>query len=224
MNKFGKLLVVVGIFVTMALLAGCGGDKKPAEPAKPAEPSKAAAPAKPAKKEKIRLYTDEQLKKMTPAERAEARKKEYRANLTPQQLRAHLITDRPEHKEFDKMSKEKYPSLRWGSVGHNYKKVPVEGEVIYDYSRTVDNNAPTFTDDKGREVKGKESYVIHVLYGACKGQCVIEATDEHIVRMDPTTYNKPKVEKSTIIPFDKTYIRHEENGKKWVTHEKCGTK
>lgn len=81
MNKFGKLLVVGGMFVTMALLAGCGGDKKSAEPAKPAEPAKAAAPAK---KEKIRLYTDEQLKKMTPAERAEARKKEYRANLTPQ--------------------------------------------------------------------------------------------------------------------------------------------
>lgn len=218
MNKFGKLLVVGGMLATMAFLAGCGGDKKPAEPAKP------AATAQPAKKEKIRLYTDEQLKKMTPAERAEARKKEYRANLTPQQLRAHLITDKPEYKKFDEMSKAKYPNLKWGSVGYNYKNVPVDGEVIYDYSRTVDNNAPTFTDDKGREVKGKESYVIKVLYGACKGQCVIEATDEHIVRMDPTTYNHPKIEKSTIIPFDKTYVRHEENGKKWVTHEKCGTK
>ena len=92
MNKFGKLLVVSGMLTAMAFFAGCGGDKKPAEPVKPAEPAKTEATAK---KEKIRLYTDEQLKKMTPAERAEARKKEYRANLTPQQLRAHLITDKP---------------------------------------------------------------------------------------------------------------------------------
>ena len=35
MNKFSKLLVVSGMLATMAFLAGCGGDKKPAEPAKP---------------------------------------------------------------------------------------------------------------------------------------------------------------------------------------------
>ena len=208
MNKFGKLLVVSGMLTAMAFFAGCGGDKKPAEPVKPAEPAKTEATAK---KEKLRLYTDEQLKKMTPAERAEARKKEYRANLTPQQLRAHLITDKPEHTKFEEMSKAKYPNLKWGSVGHSY-------------TRTIDDSAPKFKDDKGREVKGRESYTIKVLYGACKGQCVIEATDEHVVKMDPATYKKPKVEKSTIIPFDKTYVRHEENGKKWVTHEKCGTK
>ena len=221
MNKFSKLLVVSGILAAMAFFAGCGGDKKPAEPVKPAEPAKTEATAK---KEKIRLYTDEQLKKMTPAERAEARKKEYRANLTPQQLRAHLITDKPEHTKFEEMSKAKYPNLKWGSVGHKYKNMPVEGEVLYSYTRTIDDSAPKFKDDKGREVKGRESYTIKVLYGACKGQCVIEATDEHVVKMDPATYKKPKVEKSTIIPFDKTYVRHEENGKKWVTHEKCGTK
>lgn len=218
-----KLMLGLIIGVCASAIVGCGGDKKPAAAA-PAEKKPATTNA-PAKKEKIRLYTDEQLKKMTPAERAEARKKEYRANLTPQELRANIVTDKPEHKKFDEMSKAKYPKLKWGSVGYNYTKMAVDGEVIYHYRRTLaSNDRPKFKDDKGRDLQGSEDYAIHVLYGACKGQCVIEATEEHILKLDAASYKNPKIEKKTIVPFDKTYVRHDENGKKWVTHEKCGTK
>jgi len=208
---------------TLLFTLGCGDEKKP-EPKKEA-PKPATTTQAPAKKEKIKLYTDEQLKKMTPAERAKARKEEYRANMDPAERRAHLASDKPEHQKFVKMNNDKYPHLKWGSTGYNWKKVEVDGEAIWNYRRiTAGKDRPKFTDDKGRQLEGTEEYNIRVLYGACKGQCVIEATDEHIIKLDAATYKNPKIEKSTIVPFDKTYIRHNENGKKWVTHEKCGTK
>lgn len=217
-KKLALGLMVGALLVTV----GCGDDKKPAaDPKKPATTTQA-----PAKKEKIRLYTDEQLKKMTPAERAKARKEEYLANLTPEERRAAVIADKPESKKFSEQANKKFPHLTFGSVGYNFSKQAVDGEVVYHYRRSLDpKKAPVIKDEKtGRDLKGQEAYNIHVLYGACKGQCVIEAKDEHVVKMDAVTLKTPKVEETVLVPFDKTYIRHEENGKKWVTHEKCGTK
>lgn len=221
MNNIWKVMTVGAMVAAAIAMVGCGDEKKP-EPAK--KDPKPAAQA-PAKKEKIRLYTDEQLKKMTPAERAEARKKEYRANLTPEELRADIITDRPEHKQYAKMVGEKYPHLTHGSVGYRYTKMAVPGEVIYGYHRVLPSDkAPKFKIENGMEIKGTENYDIEVLYGACKGQCVIEATETHTMKLNAEQRKNPVVEKKTLVPFDKTYIRHDENGKKWVTHEKCGTK
>lgn len=218
-----------GSMIALAVsLGGCGDDKKP-EPAKPAAKPAAQAPAPkaaaPAKQERVRLYTDEQLSKMSPQERAQANRKEYRANLSPEELRADLITDKPEHKKFEKMVAEKYPVLTNGAVDWKVKGVAVPGEVIYGYHRVIaSNKAPKFKLDNGMEIRGRENYDIEVLYGACKGQCVIEATETHTSRMNAEQTKKPLIETGVIVPFDKTYVRHEENGKKWVTHEKCGTK
>lgn len=217
-KKIALGLLVGALMVTV----GCGGDdKKPAEKKDP----KPAATQAPAKKEYKKLYTDEELKKMTPAQRAEARKKEYRANLSPEELRAVIITDRPEHQQYVKMVGEKYPHLKHGSVGYRFEKMVIPGEVIYGYHRVLPSaNAPKFKIENGMEIKGTENYDIEVLYGACKGQCVIEATETHTVKLTAEQRKNPLIEKKTLVPFDKTYVRHDENGKKWVTHEKCGTK
>ena len=220
MKNIWKVLAIGSMMAAAVAMVGCGDEKKP-EPAK--KDPKPAATA-PAKKEPIKLYTDEQLKKMTPAERAEARKKEYRANLTPEELHAHIITDKPEHKKFEKMVAEKAPHLKYGSVGWRIKNMVIPGEVIYGYHRVSGDEVPKYKLANGMEVRGRENYDIEVLYGACKGQCVIEATEIHTLRMNAEQNKTPLVEKKAIVPFDKTYIRHDENGKKWVTHEKCGTK
>lgn len=146
-KKIALGLLVGALMVTI----GCGGyDKKPAEKKDP----KPAATQVPAKKEYKKLYTDEELKKMTPAQRAEARKKEYRANLSPEELRAAIISDRPEHKKFEKMVGEKYPQLTHGSVGYRYTKMEVPGEVIYGYHRVLPSaNAPKFKIENGMESK-----------------------------------------------------------------------
>lgn len=222
MNKICKLLLIGGLFTALTAASGCGGDKKPA--AAPEPTKKAAAATKtPEKKERIKLYTEEQLKKMTPAERSKAKIEEARANMSPEERHAHMASDKPEHKKFEKMLEE-YPHLKWGQTGYNWKKMAVDGECIWNYYRvTSGKERPTWTDDKGRKIEGKEEYKITVLYGACKGQCVIEAKSEHKIANTPETYKDPVIEKEVIVPFDETYIRHNENGKKWVTHEKCGT-
>ena len=145
----------------------------------------------------------------------------------------------PHVAKYDKISKDAYPNLKWGSTGYSYKDYPGKGkegkgallaygEVIAGFHRTLaSDDRPTFKLDDGREVKGSENYDIEVLVGGCKGNCVIEATSTYTKRMDPASYKKPHVEKKVLVPFDKfdkTYVRHDENGKKWVTHEKCGTK
>ena len=150
---------------------------------------------------------------------------------------------KPENKQTTNVKKdekqkapEKKVDLKWGSTGYSYKDYPGKGkegkgallaygEVVAGFHRTLaSDDRPTFKLDDGREVKGSENYDIEVLVGGCKGNCVIEATSTYTKRMDPASYKKPHVEKKVLVPFDKTYVRHDENGKKWVTHEKCGTK
>ena len=97
--------------------------------------------------------------------------------------------------------------------------------MLAGFHRTLDSDSrPKFKLDDGREVQGQENYDIEVLVGGCKGNCVIEVVSTHTKKLDPASYKKPIVEKKVLVPFDKTYVRHDENGKKWVTHEKCGTK
>jgi hypothetical protein len=204
--------------LTLAALVACsvtgcgGGDKKP-------EP-------KPETKQTTNVKKDEKQKK--------PEKKEKKEN--PARVHAQEVMKLPHVAKYDKISKEAYPKLTWGSTGYNYKDYPGKGkegknalldygEVIAGFHRTLSSDdRPTFKLDDGREVKGSENYDIEVLVGGCKGNCVIEATSTYTKRLDPASYKKPIVEKKVLQPFDKTYVRHNENGKKWVTHEKCGTK
>ena len=157
--------------------AGCGGEEK-----KPAP--------KPENKQTTNVKKDE--KQKAPEKKVD-----------PAVKHAQEVMRLPHVAKYDKISKDAYPNLKWGSTGYSYN---------------------TFKLDDGREVKGSENYDIEVLVGGCKGNCVIEATSTYTKRMDPASYKKPHVEKKVLVPFDKTYVRHDENGKKWVTHEKCGTK
>gem|GEM_PF-1625201 len=225
------LALTLSVLVAGSIATGCGGEKKP-DPKPDGNTKKTEVQNEkktsqaPAKKEKIRLYTDEQLKKMTPEERTKARQEEYRANLTPVARHAYDMMRREDVQKYNKISIDAYPHLKWGSTGYNYSgKLEKYGEVKCNFTRTLaSDDRPQFKDDKGRDVKGSEEYRIEVLVGGCKGNCIIEAVGTHTKRTDAASYKKPVVETKTYVPFDKTYVRHEENGKTWVTHEKCGTK
>ena len=215
MNK--KLLALsLAVFVACGV-AGCGGGDK--KPAKPADPPKQAANVKKDDKQAANVAKDDKAKKEDPA-----------------RLHAQQVMKLPHVAKYDKMSKDAYPHLTWGSTGYSYKDYPGKGkegkgallaygEVLAGFHRTLSSDAtPKFKLDDGREVRGSEQYDIHVLVGGCKGNCVIEANSTYTKRTDPASYKKPIVEKKVLVPFDKTYVRHDENGRKWVTHEKCGTK
>ncbi len=207
--KMKMLALTLAVF-TACGVAGCGGEEK-----KPAP--------KPETKQATNVKKDE--KKKAPE------KKE-----NPARDHAKKVMKLPDVAKYDKISQEAYPHLKWGSTGFNYKDYPGKGkegknalldygEVLAGFHRTLPSDAkPKFKLDDGREVTGSENYDINVLVGGCKGNCVIEVTSTHTKRMDPASYKKPVVEKKVLVPFDKTYVRHNENGKKWVTHEKCGTK
>jgi hypothetical protein len=208
MNK--KLLALsLAVFVAYGV-AGCGGeDKKPAP--------------KPENKQTANVKKD-------------AKQKAPEKKVNPAKQHAIEVMKLPHVAKYDKISKDAYPHLTWGSTGYSYKDMPGKGkegkgallaygEVLAGFHRALSSDArPTFKLDDGREVKGSEKYDIKVLVGGCKGNCVIEATSTYTKRTDPASYKKPVVEKKVLVPFDKTYVRHDENGKKWVTHEKCGTK
>ena len=211
-----KKLVALTLSAMLALgAAGCGGDDKKPAP-KPADNNtkQAANVKKDAKQQKA-----PEAKKVDPAE-----------------VHAREVMKLPEVAKYDQMSKDAFPHLKWGSTGYNYKDNPklgkdgkgallAYGEVIAGFHRFLPSSErPTFKNKFGQDVKGDERFDIDVLVGGCKGNCVIEATSTHTKRLDSASYDKPIVEKKVLVPFDKTYVRHEENGKKWVTHEKCGTK
>ena len=208
MNK--KLLALtLAVFVACGV-AGCGGGDK--KPAKPADPPKQAENVKKDDKQATNAAKDDEAKK---AEQAK--------------LHAQQVMKLPEVAKYDKISKDAYPNLKWGSTGYTYKgpknALLDYGEVLAGFHRTLDSDSrPKFKLDDGREVKGDEYYDINVLVGGCKGNCVIEVVSTHTKKLDPASYKKPIEEKKVLVPFDKTYVRHDENGKKWVTHEKCGTK
>ena len=209
MMKKKVLALTLAAFVACGA-AGCGGEEK-----KPAP--------KPENKQTTNVKNDE--KQKAPEKKVD-----------PAVKHAQEVMKLPHVAKYDKISKDAYPHLRWGSTGYSYKDYPGKGkegkgallaygEVIAGFHRTLaSDDRPTFKLDDGREVKGSENYDIEVLVGGCKGNCVIEATSTYTKRMDPASYKKPIVEKKVLVPFDKTYVRHDENGKKWVTHEKCGTK
>ena len=204
------LALTLAFFATVNFTACGGSDKKEPAPA----PQKKTETAKPAQQAKA-----PEVKKEDPAE-----------------LHAREVMKLPEVAKYDKISKDAYPHLKWGSTGYYYNKATdvkpdtkgallAYGEVQANFTRTMaTSDQPKFKDKNGRDVKGDEKYRIEVLVGGCKGNCVIEAGGTHTKRTDPASYEKPVVEKKVLVPFDKTYIRHDENGKKWVTHEKCGTK
>ena len=207
-----KKLVALTLAALVACgVAGCGGDKKPA---KAAEPAKQTASAK--KDDKQQTVTDE--------------KKKAAEN------HAREVMKLPEVAKYKKISEEAFPHLKWGSTGFNYldnnklgkdrKNALLDyGEVEAHFIRNLaKDDRPKFKDKNGKDVEGDERYKIEVLVGGCKGNCVIEAVGTHTKSTDAASYDKPVVETKVYVPFDKTYVRHNENGKKWVTHEKCGTK
>ena len=207
--KKKMLALTMAVFVACGI-AGCGGDDK-----KPAP--------KPENKQTTNVKKDD-------TKKAPEKKED------PARLHAQQVMKLPHVAKYDKIAKDAYPKLEWGSTGYSYKDYPGKGkegkgallaygEVIAGFHRTLSADAtPKFKLDDGREVSGKEQFDIEVLVGGCKGNCVIEATSTYTKRTDPASYKKPIVEKKVLVPFDKTYVRHDENGKKWVTHEKCGTK
>ena len=208
--KKKMLALTLAAFVACGV-AGCGGGDKKPEP-KPEQP-----------KQTTNVKKDE--KQNAPEKKED-----------PARLHAQQVMRLPQVEKYDKISKDAYPKLEWGSTGYTYKDYPGKGkegknalldygEVIAGFHRTLSSDArPTFKLEDGKEVKGSEYYDIDVLVGGCKGNCVIEVTSTYTKRTDPASYKKPIVEKKVLQPFDTTYVRHNENGKKWVTHEKCGTK
>ena len=142
--------------------------------------------------------------KQTTNVKKDEKQKAPEKKVDPAVKHAQEVMKLPHVAKYDQISKDAFPHLTWGNTGYSYKDYP----------------------GKGKEGKGALLAYgdIDVLVGGCKGNCVIEATSTHTKRLDPASYDKPVVEKKVLVPFDKTYVRHDENGKKWVTHEKCGTK
>ena len=198
MMKKKLLALTLAAFVACGA-AGCGGEEK-----KPAP--------KPENKQTTNVKKDE--KQKAPEKKVD-----------PAVKHAQEVMKLPHVAKYDQISKDAFPHLTWGNTGYSYKDYPGKGkegkgallaygEVLAGFHRFL----------FGQDVKGDERFDIDVLVGGCKGNCVIEATSTHTKRLDPASYDKPVVEKKVLVPFDKTYVRHDENGKKWVTHEKCGTK
>ena len=187
--KKKMLALTLAAFVACGA-AGCGGEEK-----KPAP--------KPENKQTTNVKKDE--KQKAPEKKVD-----------PAVKHAQEVMKLPHVAKYDKISKDAYPNLKWGSTGYSYKD--------YFHRFLPSDKRPAFKNKFGQDVKGDERFDIDVLVGGCKGNCVIEATSTHTKRLDPASYDKPVVEKKVLVPFDKTYVRHDENGKKWVTHEKCGTK
>ena len=191
----------LAVLAALTLTACCGGDKKP-DP-KPAD------------------------NKPKPTATTEKKK-------DPWTERALAVMKLPEVAKYDKISKDAYPHLKWGSTGYYASpKIHQESlgalkeynEVQANFTRTLSSDdTPKFKDEKGIERRGEDRYRVQVLVGGCKGNCVIEAVGIHTKKVDAASYKNPIIEKKVYVPFDKTYVRHDENGKKWVTHEKCGTK
>ena len=216
-----KKILALSLAVLVAFgVTGCGGDdKKPA----PKPENKQTTDVKKDDKQTANVKKDDK-------QNASENKEEL--------ARKHAIEvmKLPHVAKFNQISKDAYPHLTWGSTGYNYVDYPGKGkegkralldygEVLAGFHRTLSNDAtPKFKLEDGREVRGSERYDIRVLVGGCKGNCVIEATSTHTKSTDAASYRKPIIEKKVLQPFDTTYVRHDENGKKWVTHEKCGTK
>ena len=209
MMKKKLLALTLAAFVACGA-AGCGGEEK-----KPAP--------KPENKQTTNVKKDE--KQKAPEKKVD-----------PAVKHAQEVMKLPHVAKYDQISKDAFPHLTWGNTGYSYKDYPGKGkegkgallaygEVLAGFHRFLPSDKrPAFKNKFGQDVKGDERFDIDVLVGGCKGNCVIEATSTHTKRLDPTSYDKPVVEKKVLVPFDKTYVRHDENGKKWVTHEKCGTK
>ena len=160
MMKKKVLALTLAAFVACGA-AGCGGEEK-----KPAP--------KPENKQTTNVKKDE--KQKAPEKKVD-----------PAVKHAQEVMKLPHVAKYDKMSKDAYPHLKWGSTGYSYKDYPGKGkegkgaliaygEVIAGFHRTLaSDDRPTFKLDDGREVKGSENYDIEVLVGGCKGNCVIEA-------------------------------------------------
>ena len=122
--------------------------------------------------------------------------------------------------------KEAYPILNGGSTGFNYLDNNKLGKdrknALLDYSEVeahftctlASGDSTKYKDEKGYEHESEDRYKIEVLVGGCKGNCVIEAVGTHTKRFDAATYKNPIIEKKVYVPFNKTYVRHNENGKK----------
>ena len=216
-----KKLVALGLAMLMAgsLVAGCGGDDK-----KPA-PKQETKQTQNVKKDDKKA----EAKKDNKAATAQKKEDPDKARKEAADKHAHEVMQLPEVHKYDKISKEAYPHLKWGSTGYDYKgkknALLDYGEVEAHFIRTLSSaDEKKFKDEKGWEHKSTDKYDITVLVGGCKGNCVIEAKGVRRQIYDVATYRKPIIEEKVYQPFDTTYVRHEENGKKWVTHEKCGTK
>ena len=124
--------------------AGCGGEEK-----KPAP--------KPENKQTTNVKKDE--KQKAPEKKVD-----------PAVKHAQEVMKLPHVAKYDKMSKDAYPHLKWGSTGYSYKDYPGKGkegkgallaygEVVAGFHRTLaSDDRPTFKLDDGREVKGSENY------------------------------------------------------------------
>ena len=141
--KKKMLALTLAAFVACGA-AGCGGEEK-----KPAP--------KPENKQTTNVKKDE--KQKAPEKKVD-----------PAVKHAQEVMKLPHVAKYDKISKDAYPNLKWGSTGYSYKDYPGKGkegkgallaygEVIAGFHRTLaSDDRPTFKLDDGREVKGSENF------------------------------------------------------------------